>query len=74
MEELKGAPTRPLDAFESSGLTRLRRGDFLVVGEGKGHLRLLGVIRAVRQCVTCHGCERGDLLGAFSYTLRRTEP
>jgi hypothetical protein len=74
MEQLKGASTRPLDAFELSGLTRLRGGDWLVVGEGNGHLRLLGAIRAVRQCVTCHGCERGDLLGAFSYTLRRAEP
>jgi hypothetical protein len=74
MEELKGASTRPLDVFESPGLTKLRGGDLLVVGEGNGHVRLLGAIRAVRQCVTCHGCERGDLLGAFSYTLRRTEP
>jgi hypothetical protein len=71
MEELKGASTRPLDAFEASALTELRAGDLLVVSEGKGQMRLLGAIRAIRQCVECHGCERGDLLGAFSYTLRR---
>jgi hypothetical protein len=74
MEELKVAPTRTLDAFESSGLARLRAGEFLVVGGGNGQLRILGAIRAVRQCVACHGCERGDLLGAFAYTLRRTGP
>jgi hypothetical protein len=25
----------------------------------------------IKQCVSCHGGERGDLLGAFSYSLRR---
>ena len=28
-------------------------------------------IRSVSQCVKCHGGERGDLLGAFSYSLQR---
>jgi hypothetical protein len=74
MEELRDASTRALDAFESSSLTKLQAGDFLVVGEGKGQLRLFGAIRAGRQCVACHGCERGDLLGAFSYILKRTTP
>jgi hypothetical protein len=74
MEELRGASTRALDAFEASALTKLTAGDLLVVGEGNEQMRLLGAIRAVRQCVACHGCERGDLLGAFSYTLRRTAP
>ena len=32
-------------------------------------LRILGAIRAAKQCVDCHGGERGALLGAFSYTL-----
>jgi hypothetical protein len=71
MDELREAPTRPLDAFESVGLSGLRRGDHLVVREKAGRLRMLGGIRAAKQCMSCHGCERGDLLGAFSYTLRR---
>jgi hypothetical protein len=74
MQDLKEAPTRALDTFESSGLTKLRGGEFLIVGHSEGRMRMLGSIRAVKQCVTCHGCERGDLLGAFSYTLRSTGP
>ena len=74
MEELRGASTRPLDAFEASALTKLRAGDLLVVGEGSEQMRLLGAIRAVRQCIECHGCKRCDLLGAFSYALRRSKP
>jgi hypothetical protein len=71
MGELREAPTRPLGAFESVGLSALRRGDELFVRERAGGLQMLGAIRAAKQCTACHGCERGDLLGAFSYTLRR---
>jgi hypothetical protein len=71
MDELREAPTRKLDALESVGLSGLRRGDDLFVRETGGRLRMLGAIRATKQCTACHGCERGDLLGAFSYTLRR---
>jgi hypothetical protein len=71
MDELREAPTRPPDAFESVGLADLRRGNDLFVREAGNSLRLLGAVRAARQCTACHGCERGDLLGAFSYTLSR---
>jgi hypothetical protein len=70
MDELREAPTRKLDTFESVGLPGLRRGDDLFVRETAGRLRMLGAIRATKQCTSCHDCERGDLLGAFSYTLR----
>jgi hypothetical protein len=70
MDELRGAATRPLDAFESEGLESLRRGEDLVVRPAADGLRLLGAVRSARQCVDCHGGERGDLLGAFSYSLR----
>ena len=71
MDELREAPTRELDAFEAAALGRLLGGETLTVGEAGDHLRMLGSIRAVEQCVKCHGGERGDLLGAFSYTLRK---
>jgi hypothetical protein len=73
MEELRDAPTRPLDEFESAALARIRRGDYVVVGKSGSTLRMLGSIRSLTQCVTCHGGERGDLLGAFSYTLSHDE-
>jgi hypothetical protein len=70
MEELREAPTRPLDPFEELGLKALRGGDTLFVRDTTGGLRALGAIRSVRQCLSCHGGQRGDLLGAFSYTLQ----
>jgi hypothetical protein len=72
MEELGAAATRTLDPFETSALEKLRHGEDLLYTEVSGGMRMLGAIRSVKQCVKCHGGERGDLLGAFSYTLRRT--
>ena len=60
---------RTLDEFEAAGLPALERGDELFVRDRGQERRMLGAIRAVRQCLDCHGGERGDLLGAFSYTL-----
>jgi hypothetical protein len=74
MDELREAPTRSLDAFESAGLASLRGGEDLVVREANGSLRMLGAIRSTKRCVECHGGERGDLLGCFSYTFRRPVP
>jgi hypothetical protein len=70
MKELRGVPTRPLDPFEEEGLAELRRGKDLFTREADGSLRMLGAIRATKQCLDCHGGRRGDLLGAFSYVLR----
>jgi hypothetical protein len=69
MDELRAAPTRSLDDFEAAGLTALERGEELFVRDRGGERRMLGAIRAARQCLACHGGERGDLLGAFSYRL-----
>jgi hypothetical protein len=72
MDELRDAPTRPLDDFEREGLAALRRGEDLHTAPGpNGRLRMLGSVRAVKQCVGCHEACRGDLLGAFSYVLAR---
>ncbi len=73
MNELREAPTRELDLFEAVGLQVLRQGEDLFVRGTEEKVRMLGALRAAKQCVTCHGGQRGDLLGAFSYTLRRTE-
>jgi hypothetical protein len=73
MDELREAPTRPLDGFETSALEKLRRGEDLVLAAAGGRARMLGALRSAGQCVRCHGGGRGDLLGAFSYMLRRVE-
>jgi hypothetical protein len=71
MDELRDVETRPLDAFEQEALAALRRGEDLMVQEAPDRMRMLGSLRAVRQCVRCHHAERGELLGAFSYKLSR---
>lgn len=73
MKDARTAARRPLNAFESAGLQMLEQGDDLFVRETAEGIRLLGAVRAVEQCTKCHGGERGDLLGAFSYCLERTK-
>ncbi len=67
MDELRMARTRTLDDFETAGLAALEQGEELFVRDRGEERRMVGALRAARQCVACHGCERGDLLGAFSY-------
>jgi hypothetical protein len=69
MKELRVAPTRGLDEFESAGLLALQRGEELFIREREQERRMLGAIRATRQCLSCHEAERGDLLGVFSYQM-----
>jgi hypothetical protein len=71
MEDLSDARPRPLDAFETSALPALQGGEDLMATTTGSTMRVLGALRAMRQCVSCHNAERGDLLGAFSYELRR---
>ena len=65
MGELRAAPTRSLDKFESLGLTAVRHGDDLFISRDGETIRMIGAIRSTKQCVACHGGERGDLLGRF---------
>jgi hypothetical protein len=69
MDELKNAPVRPLDAFEEQSLPALRDGGNLETRADGNRIRMLGAIRAARQCLNCHAVEHGTLLGAFSYEL-----
>ncbi len=63
------APLRALDGFEAEALSRLRQGSELVVRTTATEMRVLGAIRAVDGCRECHDCTRGDVLGAFTYSL-----
>ena len=73
MEQLRKATTRGLDYFEETGLKSLRGGENLYVVRKDDTLRMLGALRATKQCLQCHDSQRGDMLGAFSYTLRRVD-
>ena len=74
MDQLKNVPTRALDAFEAGSLKSLQTDEDLVVDEKPNTVRMLGALRAGRSCLECHSVERGTLLGAFSYELRRVQP
>jgi len=70
MEEARQVKTRSLDLFEAVGMSLLREGEDLYIVSKEETLRMLGALRATRTCQKCHDAEVGDLLGAFSYTLR----
>ncbi len=69
MEELRHATMRPLDAFEKHGLQLLRAGHETAVVPQINGIRMLGAVRASKQCLACHSARPGELLGAFSYRL-----
>jgi hypothetical protein len=68
------APTRPLDAFETEALAKLWRDEDVVVKNDGDDYRMLGSLRAAKQCLECHSVQRGELLGAFTYSLRHEGP
>lgn len=74
MDELRDAPIRPLDSFERDQLSALRGGGDIVAAQAPGRIRMLGALRAVDECLNCHNVAAGDLLGVFSYDLRRDPP
>lgn len=71
MDELKDASTRGLDDFESSALAKIEKGEDIVIEPDRNVQRMVGSIRAARQCTECHAVERGELLGAFTYRFYR---
>ncbi|MFO0970064.1 MAG: hypothetical protein U0793_31315 [Gemmataceae bacterium] len=65
------ALTRPLDDFEFIALGALGKGEDVFARSRDGVIRMLGAVRAKESCLECHSDRKaGDLLGAFSYTLR----
>lgn len=73
MELTRVGKVRELDLFEEAGLKTLQNGEDLYIIQKEDALRMFGALRATKQCLKCHDAERGDLLGAFSYTLRRVD-
>ncbi|MCI0641232.1 MAG: hypothetical protein L0Y72_09120 [Gemmataceae bacterium] len=70
MEQVRQGKTRTLDYFEEAALPSLRDGEDLYIVSKDDTIRMLGALRATKICQNCHDAEVGDLLGAFSYTLR----
>ncbi len=70
MDKIHLEKARPLDLFEQAGLATLREGEDLYIASKDATFRMAGALRATKTCQKCHDAEIGDLLGAFSYTLR----
>jgi hypothetical protein len=69
LDEVQDLPTRQLTRFELSSLDRLRNDEDVVVDESPDTIRMVGSLRAARNCLECHSVQRGELLGAFTYEL-----
>jgi Protein of unknown function (DUF3365) len=68
----KSRSSREPDYFELAALDRFRDGEELFVRTKADTLRMVGALRAAKQCLECHPtAKEGDLFGAFSYTLTR---
>jgi hypothetical protein len=74
MDKIDKVKTRGLLDFETKALESLRKGEDLVTEATTNTIRMVGAIRASKQCLSCHSCERGALLGAFTYQLQRDPP
>jgi len=74
MDELRAAPTRPLDPFEQQSINRLRADEDVMIDETPARIRMIGSLRASKTCLECHSVRRGDLLGALTYELVPTKP
>jgi hypothetical protein len=71
MKDLPKRPIRELDLFEAEGLQELWNGKDLYIRSKDTTIRVLGPIHAGKACLKCHhDTKEGDMLGAFSYTLR----
>jgi hypothetical protein len=71
MDELKTVAKRPLDDFETAAVRALRDGEAVVIHDDHATTRMVGAVRAAKQCLTCHETRRGELLGAFTYRFER---
>ena len=72
MGSLSNASVRELDEFERQGLDELYAGEDLNIRGRENQVRMLGSLRAIKQCMDCHSVKRGQLLGAFSYEFVRS--
>jgi hypothetical protein len=71
MDKIDNTPLRDLGEFETGALAKLQAGEDVVTRASLNRIEMLGALRAAKSCLECHSVERGQLLGAFSYSLVR---
>ncbi len=72
MEDLDDVLMRKLDEFEHDSLEQLYSGQQISIQSHQNQIRMVGALRASKNCLQCHDAQRGDLLGALTYTIRRS--
>jgi len=70
MKDIKDLPTRDLNVFELQALDSIRTGEEFVAHKNGKNIRMMAPIYAGNRCTACHD-QKGQLLGAFTYTLER---
>ena len=71
---LSGYEQRPLTEFEQRVVDYLRSGGEPVLHHKNLETRLVAPLTASESCLQCHDGEKGDVVGAFSYSLNRVSP
>jgi len=74
MDELRDAPTRPLDSFEQQAIDQIRSDADFMIDDTADRIRMVGSLRASKTCLKCHSVQRGALLGALTYELVPARP
>ena len=69
LDELGEAATRDVSEFEAAALERLKTQEDLVIDEAPERIRMVGSLRAGKDCLECHSVRRGELIGALSYEI-----
>ncbi|HYG76685.1 MAG TPA: DUF3365 domain-containing protein [Planctomycetota bacterium] len=69
MNQFRNTPTRAPDEFETKALEQLKRGDHVAWQMDKDGVRMVGALRATKDCMACHEVKEGALLGALAYRL-----
>lgn len=88
LQKLVPIQKRDANTFEAAAMEKLQKGENVVARMNANHdIEMIGAIRATENCMSCHATvprkdgdttvnlnvKKGDLLGAFSYVLKRPE-
>jgi hypothetical protein len=64
----KDVKKRALDEFETEAVANFDKRELMWKMSDK-NVRMVGVLRATQDCMSCHKTKEGEILGAFTYVL-----
>lgn len=68
-DSMKKAPTRALLPAEEASLPFLKNGKDIVWQQDGSDIRMVGALRAQKNCAECHAAKENEMLGALTYRL-----